>query len=125
VAAVPAAVVYGILADPFGLSWGLIVIGLVGGWAIGNAMGYGAWAGAEHAALPSLRWTAVLVAVLAWVASTVIAYVGSQFFYQAATTPLMERISIDGFVDYFQGTLLSPTLLGLAAMAFMAWRGAR
>jgi len=124
-AGVPIAFLYGVLADPFGLSWGLIVIGLIGGWLIGNAMAYGAWEGREHAPIPALRWTAIVVAAVAWFAASVVAYVGSQFFYQAATTPLMDRISVGGFIDYFQGTLISPTLLGLAAMAFMAWRGAR
>jgi len=122
---VPTAFVYGILADPFGLSWGLLVVGLVGGWLIGSAMAYGAWEGREHASVRALRWTAAVVALGTWVASSLVAYLGSQFFYQAATTPLMDRISVSGFIDYFQGTLLSPTLLGLAAMAFMAWRGAR
>jgi hypothetical protein len=124
-AAVPTALVYGILADPFGLSWGLIVVGLVGGWLIGSAIAYGAWEGQEHSTIPALRWTAAVIALGAWLAASVVAYVGSQFFYQAATTPLMDRISVSGFIDYFQGTLLSPTLLALAAMAFMAWRGAR
>jgi hypothetical protein len=124
-AAAPVALVYGILADPFGLSWGLIVVGLLGGSVIGMAVAYGAWGTTEHQAHKTLRWMAAAIAMLAWVAASVVAYVGSQIFYLGATTPLADRVSVAGFVDYFGGTLISPSLIGLAAMAFMAWRGAR
>lgn len=121
----PVALVYGILADPFGLSWGLIVIGLIGGAVIGAAVAYGAWSGREHKTRRSLRWIAATIALLAWLAASGIGYVGSQLFFQGASTPLADRVSLAGFVEYFGGILISPTLLGLAAMAFTAWRGAR
>jgi hypothetical protein len=124
-AAVPVALVYGILADPFGLSWGLIAIGIVGGALIGMAVAQGAWNGRFHLVVPRVRWLSALIAVFAWAAAAVVAYVGSQFFYQAASTPLADRLSFAGFADYFNGTVFSPSILGLAVMAFMAWRGAR
>ena len=119
------ALVYGVLADPVGLSWGLIVVGLIGGVIIGAAVVKGAWSGRFHLIVPAVRWLAAILAVAAWVAATVVAYVASQVFYQAAATPLPDRLSVGGFVDYINGAVFSPSILGLAAMAFTAWRGAR
>lgn len=121
----PVALVYGILADPFGLSWGLIAIGFVGGVLIGMAVVQGAFDGRFHLVVPQVRWLATLIAVVAWILSAAVSYVASQVFYQAASTPLADRLSLAGFADYFNGTVFSPSILGLAAMAFMAWRGAR
>ena len=123
--AVPVALVYGILADPFGLSWGLLAIGFVGGVLIGMAVVQGAFDGRFHLVVPRVRWLSALIAVIAWIASAAVSYVASQVFYQAASTPLGDRLSLAGFADYFNGTVFSPSILGLALMAFMAWRGAR
>jgi hypothetical protein len=117
--------VYGLLADPLGLSWGLIVAGLVAGWVIGVVVAQGAWAGRFHLIVPRVRWLAALIAVVAWVWAAVVAYVGSQLFYQDATTPIAERLSASGFFEYLNGFVFSPSIVGLAATAFMAWRSAR
>ncbi|MEO6349912.1 MAG: hypothetical protein ABIP53_04600 [Candidatus Limnocylindrales bacterium] len=124
-AAIPVALVYGILADPFGLSWGLIIVGLLGGWIIGSAVAQGAWSGRFHLIVPAVRWLAALVAVVTWIGAAAVAYFASQLFYQAATTPIGERLSLGGFVEYLNGTVFGPSILGLAAMAFVAWRAAR
>jgi hypothetical protein len=124
-AAIPVALVYGVLADPFGLSWGLIIVGLFGGWIIGSAVAHGAWRGRFHLIVPRVRWLSVLLAIIGWVAAAAVAYVGSQLFYQGAASPLAERVSFGGFIEYLNGTVFSPSILGLAAMAFVAWRSAR
>lgn len=124
-AGLPVALVYGVLADPVGLSWGLIIVGLVAGAAIGAALARGAWNGRFHLIVPRVRWLAVLISVVTWAAAVVVAYVASQVLYQGATTPLGNRLSLSGFIEYFGGATVSPNLLGLAAMAFTAWRGAR
>lgn len=124
-AAAPVALVYGILSDPFGLSWGLIIIGVVGGAVIAPAVAAGAWSGRFHLIVPRVRWLAVLIAVFAWIGATAIGYVAGQFFYQGAATPLIDRLSLPGLVEYINGSVFSPSLLGIAAMAFTAWRGAR
>jgi hypothetical protein len=124
-AAIPVALVYGVLADPFGLSWGLIIVGLVGGWIIGAAVAQGAWGGRFHLIVPRIRWLAALIGVITWIAATAVAYVASQLVYQGATTPLAERLSVGGFVEYLNSTVFSPSILGLAALAFVAWRAAR
>jgi hypothetical protein len=117
--------VYGLLADPIGLSWGLIAVGFLAGMAIGAAVAGGAWAGRFHLIVPRIRWLAVLLAVVAWLWAAVVAYVGSQLFYQQATTPITDRISVTGFAEYLNGFVFGPSIVGLALMAFMAWRGAR
>jgi hypothetical protein len=124
-AAIPVALVYGVLADPFGLSWGLIIVGLVGGWIIGTAVAQGAFNGRFHLIVPRVRWLSALIGVTAWIAATAVAYVASQMFYQGATTSLAERLSLSGFVEYLNSTVFSPSILGLAAIAFVAWRAAR
>ncbi len=121
----PVALVYGLLADPVGLSWGLIIVGLVAGALIGAAIARGAWDGLFHLVVPRIRWLAVLAAMLTWMAAVVVAYLGSQVFYQGATSPLGDRLSVSGFLDYLGGGAFSPTILGLAGMAITAWRGAR
>ena len=120
-----AGLVYGVLADPVGLSWGLIAVGFLGGLAIGAAVARGAWDGRFHLIVPSMRWLAALIAVIAWLWASVVAYVSSQVFYQQATTPLGERVSVTGYVEYLNGFVFGPSILGLAAMAFMAWRSAK
>jgi len=124
-AAVHVALVYGVLADPFGLSWGLIIVGLVGGFLIGAAVVRGAFNGRFHLIVPRVRWLAAVVAVVCWIGAALVAYVSSQVFYQGAATPLMDRLSVSGLIDYLNSTVFSPSILGLAAMAFMAWRGAK
>ncbi len=124
-AAALAGLVYGVLADPVGLSWGLIAVGFFAGLAIGGAVVRGAWAGRFHLIVPRVRWLAALIAVFAWLWAAVVAYVSSQVFYQQATTPLGERVSVTGFVEYLNGFVFGPSILGLAVMAFMAWRSAR
>ena len=119
------ALVYGLLADPFNLTWGLIVVGIVGGWIIGWAVAAGAFRGRFHLVVPAVRWLAVLLTIVAWIEATIVGYVGSQLFYQGATTPLGERLSLTGFVEYLNGAVFSPSILGLAAMAIVAWRSAR
>jgi hypothetical protein len=120
-----AALAYGILADPVGLSWGLIAAGIVGGWLVARAVKSGAWSGRFHLIVPRVRWLAALIAVVAWIEAVLVGYVGSQIFYQGPQTPLLERLSLNGFLEYLNSSVFSPSILALAAMAFVAWRSAR
>ena len=124
-AAVLVAFVYGIFAYPFDISWGLIVVGLIGGVAIGYATVRGAFGGRFHLVVPGVRWLAAIIAVLAWLGASLVSYVASQILLPAATTPLLDRLSVGGLLEDLNGTVFSPSILGLAAMAFMAWRSAR
>ncbi|HEY5488819.1 MAG TPA: hypothetical protein VIK00_03190 [Candidatus Limnocylindrales bacterium] len=126
-AAIVTAIVYGVLSEPFEFSLGLLVIGFVGGWLIGNAVAYGSWSGREHETITALRWTAVALAVVAWVGALFLAFVISQALLPQAVTPLSERVTVGGFVDYFLGLDIVRFIhvIALALMALMAWRGAR
>jgi hypothetical protein len=127
-AGVAVAIVYGLLADPIGLTWGLLAVGVVGGIVIGGVVSKGAWDGQPHVTLRRLQVMAGLIAIAAWIVGLFVAYVGSQAFYQQAVTPLLERISFGGFSDYFAGLFDAIRFIhaaAVAAMAFMAWRGAR
>ena len=126
-AAIGTAVVYSVFAEVLGFTLGLLVIGFVGGWLIGNGMAYGAWSGRDHETIKAFRWTAVALAAIAWVGALVIAFVISQALLPQAATPLSERVTVGGFVDYFLGLDIVRFIhvISLALMASMAWRGAR
>jgi len=126
-AAIATAVVYGVFAEVLGFTLGLIVVGFVGGWLIGNGLAYGVWSGGEHETNRALRWTAVALAVVGWVGALVLAFVISQALLPQAATPLSERVTVGGFVDYFFGLDIVRFIhvISLALMASMAWRGAR
>jgi hypothetical protein len=119
------ALVYGVLAEIFDLSLGLVVVGLVGGFVIGAAVVSGAFGGRFHLVVPRIRWLAALLGVVSWLVAVLIGYVMSQLLFEGAATPLVDRLSVSGFLEYLNGSLFSPSILGLAGMAFMAWRGAK
>jgi hypothetical protein len=101
------------------------VVGLVGGFVIGAAVVSGAFGGRFHLVVPRIRWLAALLGVVSWLAAVLIGYVMSQLLFEGAATPLVDRLSVSGFLEYLNGSLFSPSILGLAGMAFMAWRGAK
>lgn len=119
------ALVYGVLAEIFDLSLGLIVVGLGGGFLIGAAVVRGAFNGRFHLVVPRIRWLAALIGLVSWLAAVLIGYVIGQLLFEGAATPLFDRLSVSGFVEYLNSSLFSPSILGLAAMAFMAWRAAK
>ena len=119
------ALAYGAIVELLDLSLGLIVVGAVGGWIIGWAVANGAWSGRFHLIVPRVRWLAVLLAVLSWVEAAIVGYVLSQVLYQAAVTPLLDRLSVSGFLEYLNSSVFSASILGLVAMALLAFRAAR
>ena len=127
VAAIGIALVYSVFAEVLGFTLGLLVIGFVGGWLIGNGIAYGVWSGREHATIRALRWTAIALAAVAWVGALAIAFVISQALLPQAATPLSVRVTVGGFVDYFFGLDIVRFIhvISVALMASMAWRGAR
>jgi len=127
-ASLSVAVVYGVLADPLGLSWGLIAVGFIGGMFIGAATGRGAWRGRSHPPSRRVQLMAGAFAIGTWFVAISVAYLLGQVFYQQADTALLERVSVDGLAEYFGGLYQAAGIshaAALAALAFMAWRGAR
>lgn len=128
IAGLALALVYGLCAEVLGLSWGLLVVAVVGGTIVGGAVGRGAWAGSAHVRVRQLQAGAAVIGGVAWLIALVLAYVFSQALIPQATTGLLERISVGGFADYFGGTFDFVRLIhlvGLALITLMAWRGAR
>ena len=122
------AAIYGLAAELFGLTWGLAVVGFVGGWAIGSAVVIGTWDEAEHAPVRRVRGAAALIAAMALLAGLVLAYVISQVLLPEAVTPLLERVTVSGFVAYLFGSdefVRVVHVVALIAVAIMAWRAAR
>lgn len=126
-AAAAFAVVYALSAELVGLTFGLPIIGLAGGWLIGTAVAYGGWGEFEHSPHRGLRWGAVALAAEGWILGVILAYILSQAFIPQASTPLADRLSLGGFFDYFLGLDFARFLhlLALPLAAFMAWRAAR
>jgi hypothetical protein len=126
-AAAAFAVVYALSAELVGLTYGLPIIGLFGGWLIGTAVAYGGWGEFEHLPHRGLRLGAVGLAVEGWVLGLILSYILSQAFIPQASTPLSDRLSVGGFFDYFLGLDFARYLhlLALPLVAFMAWRAAR
>jgi hypothetical protein len=121
------AVVYAASAELIGLTFGLPVVALLGGWIIGSAVAYGGWGELAHVPYRGLRVGAVSLAVEGWVLGLILAYVLSQAFIPQASTALSDRLSVAGFFDYLLGldVVRFIHLLSLALVAFMAWRAAR
>ena len=126
-AAAAFAVVYALSAELVGLTFGLPIVGLIGGWLIGTAVAYGAWGEIDHLPHRGLRLGAVALAVEGWVLGLILSYILSQVFIPQASTPLTDRLSLSGFFDYFLALDFARFLhlLALPAVAFMAWRAAR
>ena len=122
------ALLYSVGAEVVGLNWGLIVVALFGGWVIGGAVSYGAWAGQQHRRVRRLQTAALVIGCGSWLLALVLGYLISQALIPQAATPLLDRLSPSGFIDYFGGLfdyVRLIHLLGLALLTFMAWRSAR
>jgi hypothetical protein len=126
-AAAAFAVVYALSAELVGLTFGLPIIGLIGGWAIGTVVAWGGWGEYEHRPNRGLRVGAASLAVEGWVLGLILSYILSQAFIPQASTPLSDRLSLSGFFDYYSSLDFAWLLhlLALPAVAFTAWRAAR
>jgi hypothetical protein len=128
VAGLATAIAYALLAEALGLTFGLVAVGFFGGMLIAAAVAYGAWRGAPHVEDRQLRLGAAAIAVASWLLGVFLAYAVSQGLLPQATTPLVERLAPDRFLEYILGLDLVIRLIhlvSLVAIVVMAWRGAR
>ncbi|MDL2335669.1 MAG: hypothetical protein QFC55_06535 [Chloroflexota bacterium] len=121
------AVLYGLSAELVGLTFGLPIIALLGGWIIGTVVAYAAWGEGEHPVNRGLRIGAAALAVEGWALGLILAYIVSQALIPQASTALADRLSVSGFLDYLLGLDIVRFihLLSLAFVALMAWRATR
>lgn len=127
VAAIVGGVLYGIGAEVFELLLGMLVVGAVLGALIGWLVAFGAFGGSEHEPARGVRLVGVGAGLLCWLIGVVLAFVISQALLPAAATSLADRLTLTGFLDYFNGLDLM-RFINLGALALMlgfAWRGAR
>ena len=124
-AAVGAAVVYGLLWGAAQLYLGLIAIAVMGGWLIGAGVRHGAWRGGQHLPDVRLRLLGAALALAAWLGGAFVAWVSSRALLPESALDLAERLSELGFIDYFVQVYDIVHGAAAAAMVFMAWRMAR
>ena len=122
------AAVYGVLTEPFALSFGLLAVGFVGGMIIGASVSRGAWNGEAHWPSRRVRALATAIGVGTWIAALFVAYLISQALIPQSSTTLLERLSASGFAEYFYGQVegnLVGQIGGLFTLGYIGWRWAR
>ncbi len=124
-AGIGVAVAYGLLWGLLELHFGLIAIGVMGGWLIGAAVTHGAWRGELHVPDRRLRVLAAALGASSWLGGAFIAYFISQALFPNPTTGLLERLSFAGFSDYLISLVDLVHGIALLALVTFAWRSAR
>jgi hypothetical protein len=120
-AAAITALAWGVLTGVLDVRPGLLVVAVIGGWAIGAAVRWGAWGGAPH--LPSSRGPLVagVLGAGAWLGGLIVAWVVAQALLQGSARSLPERLAATPFLDWLlpQLGILEPIalvlLVGVAA----------
>lgn len=125
ITAVGVGVAYGLLHYPVDLTWGLIAVGIGGGWLIGWAVTAAAWGEDAHLPDRRLKLLGAALGLVSWLVAMFVAYVMGQALLQDATLTLLERLSLEGFGEYVGQTYALYHALALAALTIMAWRTAR
>lgn len=126
-AALGVALVYGLLWGVVLLQWGLIAVGIMGGWVIGRAVRNGAWRGVQHPRTLRLQALSAMLAALSWFGAAWVAYFGSRLLLESERS-LVERLSDLTFGQYMSQQYEAGGLfhaIALAAMIIMGWRTAR
>jgi len=107
---------WALLSAVLGLHIGLIVVAAFGGWLIGASV---------RSAVPRAQAWAIGLALLAWLVGSVLEFVIAQLLLPAASSPLVERVTISGYFDYLAGTFDIIEALAIALLVLVAWRSAR
>ena len=116
VAAAAVGLIWAVLAVVLDFHLGLLVVAGVGGWLIGVAVARvrpGAWP------------VAVGSALVAWLIAAALSYLLSQLLLPQAVTPLAERLSLAGLLDYTTQTFDLVQAAAIAILVVVAWRSAR
>jgi hypothetical protein len=128
-AALAASLVWGVTRAVLDLDLGLLVIAVGGGWAVGQAVWWGAWGEARKAevTVPE-RWPAAMAAVLGsgvWLGGSFVAYLISLATLPGSTLSFAERLSSTPFDAWLIPQLGVLDALEIALLAILAWRTAR
>jgi hypothetical protein len=124
-AAIAFAVVAAILNAGLNLPAGVAIAAAPGGWLIGRAARLGAQAGRGRPLTRGPVGLAVILALLAWLAGEVAAYVLSLALLQESVRSLADRIAALPFLDWLGPQFGSLEILSLFLLAGFAWFGSR
>jgi hypothetical protein len=119
------ALLWFLFAGALGIEYGALVVAVVGGWAVGTAVAYGAWGERGHAPVPALRATAVAFALGGWLAGSVLDWLWTQASLPESTQPLADRLAQTPFPDWLSGQLSVLTALQVGLLAIFSWRASR
>ncbi|HUG46858.1 MAG TPA: hypothetical protein VMP67_00415 [Candidatus Limnocylindria bacterium] len=127
-AAVLAAVVYGLCWGVLNLQYGLIAVAIMLGWVIGAAIRRGAWARAAHPATRRLQVLGAVLGVVAWLGGAFVAYLSSRLVLPGSSASLAERLADLPFGEFMTQQYEAGGIahaVAFAALAIMGWRTAR
>ncbi len=124
-----AALLTAILAAAFNaginLLVGVAIVAALGGWLIGRAVRYGAWSGRAHVASPAPLVLAVLLALAAWLAGEIGAYLLSLAALPDSVRTFPERLTALPFLDWLSPQFGPLEIISLFLLAGLAWFSSR
>jgi hypothetical protein len=119
------AIGYALLRSVLDLTVGSLALSVGGGWLIGYGVRWGAWSGRPHRESRWPGWSALALAVGAWLAGLVGSWLLALWLLPASTRTFGERLTDQPFLDWLgpQLGILAPVQLVLLVGA--AWVTAR
>jgi hypothetical protein len=124
--AVIGALAWMVAAGPLALTWGLVGMGVIVGWLVGSAVGWGAWNRAgPRRTHPVVRLLAIALGVLAWLGGTYLAYLWKLAVAAQAGEPIAQRIAEQDFPRWLPSQFGPLEVAELVAIALFAWRSSR
>ena len=127
-AAIGAALAYGVFWGAGILQFGLIAVAIMFGWLIGAAVRHGAWRGLAHHPTRRLQLLGSAFGVLAWFGGAFVAYLVSRALLPESDLTFAQRLEDVPFSVYMTQQYEAGGIvhaIGLAALAIMGWRTAR
>ena len=107
------------------LTTGLLALAVLGGWGVGAAVRWGAWAGMAHRPSAAPEVLGLVLGALTWLAAMVLAWVVSMAILPGSERSLPDRLLGTPFLDWLGPQLGLAELLALGLAAVLGWFGAR
>jgi hypothetical protein len=114
-----------LLRSVLDLTAGLLALAALGGWAVGAAVRWGAWAGRPHRASAAPEVMGLLLGALTWAAALVLAWVVAMAILPGSERSVVERLAGTPFLDWLSPQLGLAELLGLVLATMLGWVAAR
>ena len=114
-----------LLAGVLAMDYGIVVAAAAGGWLVGSAVAFGAWASRPHRPRRSLQALAVALTFGGWLVGNVFDWLWSQALLPGSSLSLPERLAQTPFADWLSGQLSPLTALQVGLAVVVSWRSAR